>query len=333
MTERHDQRGTSPGTDLASEPIVPIQTDAASGPEAVIPQREPRQGSRSLAADAWRELRNRPMFWISSALILLFVTMAVFPQLFTNTDPTYADLNNARLLPSAEAWFGYDAQGYDVYARTVYGARASISVGILATAFTLVFGSFVGIIAGYRGGWLDSLIGRVAEIFLAIPILLGGILFLYTFPNDLDTPFAIAVSKVAFVIALLAWPTVTRLMRSSVLQVKPNDYVQAARALGASPMRIIGSHILPNATASVIVVSTINLGVFIALEATLSFLGIGLQPPIISWGSQISDASGIGLIQTAPHMLIFPSIFLSLTVLAFIMLGDCVRDAFDPRSR
>jgi oligopeptide transport system permease protein len=126
---------------------------------------------------------------------------------------------------------------------------------------------------------------------------------------------------------------VTRLMRSSVLQVKPNDYVQAARALGASPMRIIRSHILPNATASVIVVSTINLGVFIAIEATLSFLGIGLQPPIISWGSQISDASGIGLIQTAPHMLIFPSVFLSLTVLAFIMLGDVVRDAFDPRSR
>ena len=188
-------------------------------------------------------------------------------------------------------------------------------------------------IAGYKGGWLDSVIGRVSEIFLAIPLLLGGILFLYTFPNEIDTPFAIAVSKVAFVIAILAWPTITRLMRSSVLQVKPNDYVQAARALGASPLRIIRSHIVPNSMASVIVVSTINLGVFIAVEATLSFLGIGLQPPIISWGSQISDASGIGLIQTAPHMLIFPSIFLSLTVLAFIMLGDVVRDALDPRQR
>jgi oligopeptide transport system permease protein len=324
---------TEPSADLAHASVEPMQLDAGSGPESVIPAKEPAQGSRSLAADAWRELRHRPMFWISLGLIVVFLSMAAFPQLFTKTDPTYADLNNARLPPSGDAWFGYDSQGYDVYARTIYGARASISVGVLATVISLVLGAVLGVIAGYKGGWLDSVIGRVSEIFLAIPLLLGGILFLYTFPNDIDTPFGIAVSKVAFVIAILAWPTITRLMRSSVLQVKPNDYVQAARALGASPLRIIRSHIVPNAMASVIVVSTINLGVFIAVEATLSFLGIGLQPPIISWGSQISDASGIGLIQTAPHMLIFPSIFLSLTVLAFIMLGDVVRDALDPRQR
>jgi oligopeptide transport system permease protein len=332
MTEPKDERAMS-RSDVADTAIEPMLLDAGSGPEEIIPSPAPRQGSRSLGADAWREMRHRPMFWISLGLILIFLAMAAFPQLFTNKDPNYADLNNARLPPSAEAWFGYDSQGYDVYARTVYGARASISVGILATLFALVFGSIVGVIAGYRGGALDAVIGRISEVFLAIPLLLGGILFLYTFPNDIDTPFAVAVSKVAFVIAILAWPTITRLMRSSVLQVKPNDYVQAARALGASPLRIIWSHIVPNAMASVIVVSTINLGVFIALEATLSFLGIGLQPPIISWGSQISDASGIGLVQTAPHMLIFPSIFLSLTVLAFIMLGDVVRDALDPRLR
>ncbi len=273
------------------------------------------------------------MFWISLALIVLFLVMAIFPQLFTSKDPAFADLAKARQTPSAEAWFGYDAQGYDVYTRTVYGARASVSVGILATLFSLIFGAAVGIIAGYRGGWLDSLIGRIAEIFLAIPLLLGGILFLYTFPNQVDTPFSVAVGKVAFVIAILAWPTITRLMRSSVLQVKPNDYVQAARALGASPLRIINSHILPNSLASVIVVSTINLGVFISVEASLSFLGVGLQPPVISWGNMISDASGLGLIRVAPHMLLFPSLFLSLTVLSFIMLGDVVRDALDPRLR
>jgi oligopeptide transport system permease protein len=273
------------------------------------------------------------MFWISLALIVLFLVMAIFPQVFTSKDPNFADLTKARQLPSEEALFGYDAQGYDLYTRTVYGARASVSVGILATAFTLIFGSAVGIIAGYRGGWLDSVIGRIAEIFLAIPIFLGGLLFLFTFPNDIDTPFAIAVGKVAFVIAILAWPTITRLMRASVLQVKPNDYVQAARALGASPWRIITAHILPNSVASVIVVSTINLGVFISLEASLSFLGVGLQPPVISWGNMISDASGLGLIRAAPHMLLFPSLFLSLTVLSFIMLGDVVRDALDPRLR
>jgi oligopeptide transport system permease protein len=327
MTELRRQRA-----DLSNEPVVPMQTDAASGPEEVLPDAT-QPGVRSLGSDAWRELRGRPMFWISLALILLFAVMALFPELFTNKDPTFADLSKAREKPSADAWFGRDTQGYDVYARTIYGARASIAVGILATLFSLVLGSFVGIIAGYRGGWADSVIGRVAEIFLAIPLLLGGILFLYTFPNGPETPFMLSVSKVAFVIGILAWPTITRLMRSSVLQVKPNDYVQAARALGASPVRIITSHILPNSVASVIVVSTINLGVFIAVEATLSFLGVGLVPPVISWGTQISEASGIGLIRVAPHMLLFPSLFLSLTVLSFIMLGDVVRDALDPRLR
>jgi oligopeptide transport system permease protein len=319
--------------DVSSEAIVPLQVDAASGPAQVVSETALETGARSLGANAWRDVRRRPMFWISLALIVLFLVMAIFPQLFTGKDPTYADLSKARQKPSSEAWFGYDSQGYDVYARTVFGARASVSVGILATAFSLIFGSLVGIIAGYRGGWLDSVIGRIAEIFLAIPLLLGGILFLYTFPNEVGTPFAIAVGKVALVIALLAWPTITRIMRSSVLQVKPNDYVQAARALGASPVRVIGSHIVPNSLASVIVVSTINLGVFIAIEASLSFLGVGLQPPVISWGNMISDASGIGLIRLAPHMLLFPSVFLSLTVLSFIMLGDVVRDALDPRLR
>ena len=126
--------------------------------------------------------------------------------------------------------------------------------------FTLILGSFVGIIAGYRGGWVDSLFSRVGEIFLGIPLLLGGILFLYVFPSDLETPFILVVGKVALVLGLLGWPSIMRLMRSSVLQVKPNDYVQAARALGAAPGRIITSHILPNSLASVIVVSTINLG-------------------------------------------------------------------------
>jgi oligopeptide transport system permease protein len=263
----------------------------------------------------------------------VFVVMAVFPQLFTSTDPNFADLAKARERPSADAWFGRDGQGYDVYARTIYGARASILVGLFATLFTLIVGSVVGIISGYVGGWIDAVISRVGEIFLGIPALLGGILFLYLFPSDLETPLIVVVGKVAVVLGLLVWPVIARLMRSSVLQVKPNDYVQAARALGASPIRIIRSHILPNSLASVIVVSTINLGAFISVEATLSFLGIGLQAPAISWGIAISEASGIGLIRAAPHMLIFPSIFLSLTVLAFIMLGDAVRDALDPKLR
>ena len=317
-------------TDVKPDTAPAIGTASESALEVTS---QPAVGGQSLWGNAWQELRRNPLFWISAALILLFVVMAIAPGLFTNTDPTAADLRRAREKPNPEAWFGRDFQGYDVYARTIYGARASIMVGLGATLATLIFGSFVGIIAGYRGGALDAILSRFGEIFLAIPLLLGGVLILYSFPNKLDTPYLVVVGKVVLALALLVWPVIARLMRSSVLQAKSNDYVLAAQALGASPNRIIVSHILPNAVAPVIVVSTINLGAFISAEATLSFLGIGLQPPAISWGLAISDASGIGLIRSAPHMLLFPSIFLSLTVLAFIMLGDAVRDALDPKLR
>jgi oligopeptide transport system permease protein len=314
-----------------TEPLTAQEVSGAAG--ALVPASRAADEGRSLWSDAWADLRRNPFFWVSAVLIAVFLVMAAFPQLFTSTDPYFADLAHAREKPSAEAWFGYDGQGHDVYARTIYGARSSILVGVFATLFTLVVGSLFGILAGYSGGSLDALLSRLGDIFFAIPLLLGGILILYTFPSDLETPYLVVVGKVVLALGLLGWPNIARLMRSSVLQVKPNDYVQAARALGASPGRIILSHILPNSLAAVIVVSTINLGAYIAAEATLSYLGIGLQPPAISWGLAISEASGIGLIRAAPHMLLFPSIFLSLTVLAFIMLGDAVRDALDPKLR
>ena len=286
---------------------------------------------RSLASDAWRQLKRNPIFWVSVALITLFIVMAALPQLFTNVDPNAAILKEARQKPSAHAWFGRDIQGYDIYSRTIYGARASILVGLFATLLTTLIGVALGTLAGYYGGWLDAIVSRITDIFFAIPLLLGGILFMSVKPNNQDTPYLVVVGKVVIVLAIFGWPGIARLMRSSVMQVKPNDYVQAARALGATPWRIIRAHVLPNAMAPVIVVSTINLGVFIAVEATLSFLGIGLTPPAISWGVAISDAL-VGL-RTTPHMLLFPSLFLSLAVLAFIMLGDAVRDAFDPKSR
>jgi oligopeptide transport system permease protein len=321
-------------TDITAAP-APLAGGGGDGPEMTAAAMHPDAvRGTSLWASAWGELRRNPLFWISLVLIVIFVVMAAFPQLFTSTDPRRADLNLARQRPSLNGGiFGYDGQGYDVYARTIYGARASILVGVLATLVTTVVGALIGLIAGYRGGWVDAVAARVGEVFFALPLLLGGILFLFTFPNDINTPLIVQVLKIVAFIALLGWPNIARLMRSSVLQVKPNDYVQAARALGASNTRIVFRHILPNALAPVIVVSTINLGAYIAAEATLSFLGIGLQPPAVSWGIAISDGSAIGLIRVAPHMLLFPSIFLSLTVLAFIMLGDAVRDALDPKLR
>lgn len=308
---------------------VTVEESLSSGSQAAA-----TATGRSQWAAAWVELRHKPLFWISAVLIVIFVLMAIFPQLFTHTDPRYANLELARQKPSLHgAIFGRDQQGHDIYARTIYGARASLAVGVLGTIATTIVGMIMGLLAGFFGGWLDAVLQRVGEIFFSIPLLLGGVLFLYKFPTNVDAPLIVQVLKIVFVLAILGWPNIARLMRGAVMQVKPADYVQAARALGARPSRIVFSHIMPNALAPVIVVATINLGVFIATEATLSFLGIGLQDPAISWGSDISDASALGLIRAAPNMLLFPSLFLSLTVLAFILLGDAVRDAFDPKLR
>ncbi|PID96428.1 MAG: peptide ABC transporter permease [Actinomycetales bacterium] len=292
---------------------------------------EDREPPRSLTSEAWRDLRRKPLFWVAITLIVLFVVMAVAPQVFTDKDPTEAMLDKSMTPPSADQWFGRDLQGYDIYARTVYGARASILVGLLATICTSVVGVIVGTAAAYRGGVWDAIVMRITDVFFAIPFLLGGILLMTTFPNDVNSSFFSVIGKVVIALAVLGWPGIARLIRGSVLQVLPNDYVQAARALGASPWRIIRSHILPNAVGPVIVVATINLGAYIAAEATLSFLGIGLVSPAISWGVAISDS--LDYIRVAPYMLMFPSLFLSLAVLAFIMLGDTVRDAFDPKTR
>jgi oligopeptide transport system permease protein len=324
MTEQQSSEQDVVARDVSSDSTT---AGVEPGVESVVIR------GRSLWSDAWTELRHSKMFWFSAVLIVIFVTMAVFPQLFTSTDPFYADLSRAREKPSSAAWFGMDSQGYDVYARTIYGARASIMVGVLSTILVLIIGLVMGVVAGYAGGGLDAVLSRFGEIFIAIPLLLGGILLLTLYPNQPGDPYLLIVGKVVFVISLLSWPRVMRILRSSVLQVKPTEYVLAARALGASPLRIVRSHIVPNAMAPVIVVATIDLGVYISVEATLSFLGIGLQPPAISWGLAISQASGLGAVRNAPHMLLFPSIFLSLTVLSFILLGDAVRDALDPKLR
>jgi oligopeptide transport system permease protein len=332
MTERRDPFETMLVGLTEPEPEVPPtdpSTDLLVGPDEPTDFDKPH----SLWTDAWWQMRRRPMFWISTTLIVVFIVMALWPSLFTGIDPRHCLLTEARRPPSRAHWFGTDIQGCDIYARTIHGARSSILVGVFATLGATLIGSFVGLVSGYFGHWLDVLLSRLGEIFFAIPTLLGGMVILYTFPSNPSTPYLVVVGKVVLAITVLGWPSIARLMRGSVLQVLPNEYVTAAKGLGASSARVIASHVLPNAMAAVIAVATINLGVYIALEATLSFLGIGLQPPAISWGIAISRASTMGYITTAPHMLLFPSLFLSLTVLAFIMLGEVARDSLDPKLR
>ncbi|MFF1793160.1 ABC transporter permease [Kitasatospora sp. NPDC086009] len=289
-----------------------------------------REEARSLWGDAWRDLRRRPIFLISAILILLLVVMAIFPWAFTDADPRKADLVNDYLKRPdwsdffGAGWFGYDGQGRSIYARVVYGARASITVGIFVTLGVTLLGGLTGMVAGYFGGAVDAVISRVVDIFFGIPLLLGALVLLGAFS-------ARTVWSVVIALAVLGWTQIARVMRGAVLTVKQSDYVVAGRALGASTGRLMFRHILPNAIAPVIVVATIALGGYIATEATLSFLGIGLQDPTISWGIDIASAQKV--IRTAPYVLFFPAVALSITVLAFIMLGDAVRDALDPKLR
>ncbi|MEV0093627.1 ABC transporter permease [Streptomyces sp. NPDC050738] len=305
-------------------------TETDTEPSAAAVPTPAQEKARSLWSDAWHDLRRNPFFVVSAVLIVFVVLVAVAPGLFTSVDPAHADLAKHYLgKPNyshffKEDWFGYDVQGRSVYARTLYGARASVIVGVCVTGLVAIVGGIVGMLAGYFGGWVDSLLSRLTDVFFGIPLLLGAIVVLNAFAHR-------TVWSVVIALVFLGWVQITRVMRGSVITVKQADYVQAAKALGASTGRIMLRHILPNAIAPVIVVSTIALGGYIATEATLSFLGIGLPPSAVSWGNDISTAQTS--IRNAPHALFFPSAMLSLTVLAFIMLGDAVRDALDPKLR
>ena len=287
----------------------------------------------SLWSDAWGQLKRNPLFWIGSLLGVFFVTMAIVPSVFSRgADPRECNLANSKLPPSGDHWFGFDQQGCDYLANVAYGARNSLAIGLFSVIGVLIVGVIIGAIAGYYGGLADSLLARLTDIFFAIPLILGAIILLKVGPSTgLPILSDRGVGAVAIALALFGWMTAMRLVRSQVIAVKSSDYVAAARAMGASNVRILTRHILPNAVAPVLVFSTITVGVLIAAEATLTYLGVGLQRPAISWGLQIE--SGQSLLRTAPHLVLFPSIVLSLTVMAFIMLGDALRDALDPRQR
>lgn len=238
-----------------------------------------------------------------------------------------ADLADA----PAGALFGYDQQGQDIYARVVYGTRWTLMVGVFATTLAVLIGGTVGILAGYFGGWADSVLSRIGEVFFGLPFVLGAIVILSAFRSaGFDSAPAI-VSMVVLSISVLSWPIAMRIMRSAAISAKQQDYVKAARALGASHTRIIFKHLLPNCLAPVLVYATIALGAFIGAEATLSFLGIGLRDPAVSWGVMISDSRDY--IRASPYLLLFPAGFLTITVLAFVMLGDAVREALDPKMK
>lgn len=280
--------------------------------------------TRSTWSDAWDSMRVRPMFWISSILILLIIVVAIFPGLFTHVDPREAVLAKSNEGPEAGHILGFNRQGNDVYARVIWGTRNSLIVGVVATVLVSVVGIVIGALAGFFGGWLDTIVSRIADIFFSIPTVLGAIVIMSVIP-------ARNALTVALVLAAFAWPQIARIMRGAVLSAKQSDYVTASAALGVSRFTTLVRHVIPNSLAPVIVVATVSLGTFIVAEATLSFLGIGLPTNALSWGVDIGNAQQS--IRTAPSTIFWPSAALSITVLAFLLLGDVVRDALDPKAR
>ncbi|HEY7054096.1 MAG TPA: ABC transporter permease [Mycobacterium sp.] len=274
--------------------------------------------------EAWRGLRTRPQFVVAALLIVLVVTIAVFPSLFTSADPTYADPNQSMLGPSADHWFGTDLQGHDVYARTIYGARASVAVGVGTTVAVVLVGATLGALAGFYGGWLDAVVSRITDIFFGIPLLLAAIVLAQVVHER-------TIWTVIAVLAVFGWPQVARIARGAVIAGRFADYVLAARALGASRLGILLRHVVPNALGPVIVVATITLGIFIVTEATLSYLGVGLPGSTISWGGDINLAQN--RLRAGSPILFYPAGALAITVLAFMMMGDALRDALDPARR
>jgi oligopeptide transport system permease protein len=282
----------------------------------------------SLWAQAWRNLRTQPLFIISALLLLLIIFVALFPGVFTQTPPAQnCLLANSDGGPAPGHPLGFTKQGCDVYSRIIYGTQASLTVGIFATLGALVIGGTLGAIAGFYGGWLDAVIARLCDVFFALPLILGAIIIMQLpFFRENRNVWTVVVTLVIF-----GWPQVARITRGAVISVRNADFVTAARSLGVSKFASLVKHVVPNSLAPVIVVVTVNLGIFIVAEATLSFLGIGLPPDVMSWGNDIASAQ-VSL-RSNPTSLLWPALALSVTVLSFIMLGDALRDALDPKAR
>lgn len=267
-------------------------------------------------------IRRDARIWIGAGLIGLLVFLAILAPLVARRDPSAVDLINSLEAPSGSHWFGTDVQGRDVWARLVYGARISLSVGFGAQVIALSLGLAFGMVAGYYGRWADEVVMRLADVTLAFPTLLLMIALVAALQPSLTVVFV--------TIGVVGWASMARLVRGQVLVVRELEYVQAERALGARDLRIMGRHVLPGVLGPVIIASTLGVAGAIMAESSLSFLGLGVQPPTPSWGSMVADARDLYQLRHAPWTSLFPGLAIAAAVLGFNLLGDGLRDAFDP---
>ena len=322
MSSETDRPDNTPAGSRVPHFVAPVSGEESYGVDAV----RVAEKRSNLWLDAWRDLRRRPVFWLSSLLIVGLVVVALFPSLFTNTPPNNeCYLSNSNGAPIAGHPLGFTKQGCDIYSRLIFGASTSLAVGFIVITMTTLIGLVFGALSGFYGGWLDSVLSRVGDIFFSIPYILAAVVVMSVLSQYRS------VWSISLAIGLFAWPATARVLRSEILRVKNADFVMASTALGLSRFKILLGHVLPNSIAPVIVITTLSLAGAIVAEASLSFLGVGLGSDIMSWGNDINQAQRD--LRVAPQTLIYPSLALFITVFAFISLGELARDALDPKAR
>ena len=269
-------------------------------------------------------LKHDVRAWFGVGVIAFLFFLAITAPLVARYNPAGVDLINQLQPPSRAHWFGTDVQGRDVWSRLVYGSRVSLSVGIVSQGIALTLGVVLGLIAGYYGKWIDELVMRLADVTLAFPTLLLLIALVAALQPSLPVVFA--------TIGLVGWAGMARLVRGQVLVVRELEFVQAEQALGAGDIRILIRHILPSVVAPVVIAATLGVAGAIMAESSLSFLGLGVQPPTPSWGAMIADGRDLYQLRHAPWTSVFPGLAIGAAVLGFNLLGDALRDALDPRA-
>ena len=286
-----------------------------------------RRPAQSYWSESLERLRDNHIGMAAGYVILFLAVVAItaplISQFVTHHDPTRQDLDSQFLGPGAQHWLGADETGRDTFTRLVWGARVSLGVGFLTVALQIVLGGSVGLLAGFFSGWLDNLLMRIVDMVLAIPAI-----FLFILMSILFTPNAITLSMI---IASVGWGGVARLVRGEVLSVRSRDFMLATRSLGASNVRLMLRHLLPNVLPVMIVAASLGVGAIILAEAALDFLGFGIHPPTASWGNMLSNAQTY--FAHSVWLVIFPGVMIFITVLAANLFGNAVRDAFDPRLR
>jgi ABC-type dipeptide/oligopeptide/nickel transport system permease subunit len=270
-----------------------------------------------------RALRRDLRAWFGIGVVVVLALLALLAPVVARHDPLAIDLVNQLQGPSATHWLGTDIQGRDVWSRLVYGSRVSLSAGVVSQLIALLLGLTLGLAAGYRGGWVDELVMRLADVTLAFPTLLLLIAMAAALQPSLGVVF--------LTIGVVGWAGMARLVRGQVLVVRQLEFVQASRALGARDVRIVLQHVLPSVIAPVLIAATLGVAAAIMAESALSFLGLGVQPPTPSWGSMIADGRDLNQLRHAPWTSVAPGFAIGAAVLGFNLLGDALRDALDPR--